>query len=99
LERKIDETEKKYEEASKLCEERLKQVVDTEKKYEEASRLCEERLKQVVDTETKLIELKTSMQRLSICILYFPKVSMFQSFLCYLFSFSTVSMYALLIYS
>ncbi|CAA0374310.1 unnamed protein product [Arabidopsis thaliana] len=64
LERKIDETEKKYEEASKLCEERLKQVVDTEKKYEEASRLCEERLKQVVDTETKLIELKTSMQRL-----------------------------------
>ncbi|KAL0710643.1 hypothetical protein Bca4012_017621 [Brassica carinata] len=64
LEKKIVETEKKYEEASRLCEERLQQVVDTEKKYEEASKLCEERLQQVVDAETKLIELKTSMQRL-----------------------------------
>ncbi|CAH8358652.1 unnamed protein product [Eruca vesicaria subsp. sativa] len=64
LETKIVETEKKYEEASRLCEERLQQVVDTEKKYEEASKLCEERLQQVVEAETKLIELKTSMQRL-----------------------------------
>ncbi|KAJ0262025.1 Myosin-10 [Hirschfeldia incana] len=64
LENKIVETEKKYEEASRLCEERLQQVVDTEKKYEEASKLCEERLQQVVEAETKLIELKTSMQRL-----------------------------------
>ncbi|KAF8105261.1 hypothetical protein N665_0161s0057 [Sinapis alba] len=56
LEKKIAKTEKKYEEASKLCEERLQQVVDTEKKYEEASRLCEERLHQVVDTEKKYEE-------------------------------------------
>ncbi|KAG5404191.1 hypothetical protein IGI04_010310 [Brassica rapa subsp. trilocularis] len=64
LEKKIVETEKKYEEASRLCEERLQKVVDTENKYEEASKLCEERLQQVVEAETKLIELKTSMQRL-----------------------------------
>ncbi|KAJ4907183.1 Myosin-10 [Raphanus sativus] len=64
LEKKIVETEKKYEEASRLCEERLQQVVDTEKKHEEASKLCEERLQQVVEAETKLIELKTFMQRL-----------------------------------
>jgi len=30
LEKKIDETEKKYEEASRLCEERLKQALDAE---------------------------------------------------------------------
>ncbi|KAH0889424.1 hypothetical protein HID58_051853 [Brassica napus] len=64
LEKKIIETENKYEEASRLCEERLQKVVDTENKYEEASKLCEERLQQVVEAETKLIELKTSMQRL-----------------------------------
>ncbi|CAN7115428.1 unnamed protein product, partial [Brassica rapa subsp. narinosa] len=64
LEKKIVETEKKYEEASRLCEERIQKVVDTENKYEEASKLCEERLQQVVEAETKLIELKTSMQRL-----------------------------------
>ena len=63
LEKKIIETENKYEEASRLCEERLQKVVDTENKYEEASKLCEERLQQVVEAETKLIELKTSMQR------------------------------------
>ena len=32
LEKKVQETEKKYEEASKLCEERLQQVVDAETK-------------------------------------------------------------------
>ncbi|KAF3550147.1 hypothetical protein DY000_02001761 [Brassica cretica] len=53
LEKKIVETEKKYEEASRLCEERLQKVVDTENKYEEASKLCEERLQQVSDMETE----------------------------------------------
>lgn len=32
LEKKIDETEKKYEEASRLCEERLNQGLDAETK-------------------------------------------------------------------
>ena len=32
LEKKVQETEKKYEKASKLCEERLQQVVDAETK-------------------------------------------------------------------
>ncbi|KAF3507359.1 hypothetical protein F2Q69_00001563 [Brassica cretica] len=35
LEKKIIETENKYEEASRLCEERLQKVVDTENKLEE----------------------------------------------------------------
>ena len=32
LEKKIDETEKKYEEANKISEERLKQALDAESK-------------------------------------------------------------------
>lgn len=60
-----------------------KKIDETEKKYKEASTLCEERLKQVIDTETKLIELKTSMQRLLICILSLSKVSILYLSLLY----------------
>ncbi|KFK42801.1 hypothetical protein AALP_AA1G040500 [Arabis alpina] len=53
LENKIDETEKKYEEASRLCEERLKQALDAEIKLIEFKTLMLRLQEKVSDMETE----------------------------------------------
>ncbi|XP_024016781.1 myosin-10 [Eutrema salsugineum] len=53
LEKKIDDTEKKYEEASRLCEERLKQVIDTETKLIELKTSMQRLEEKVSDMETE----------------------------------------------
>ncbi|CAA7049436.1 unnamed protein product [Microthlaspi erraticum] len=53
LEKKIGETEKKYEEANRLCEERLKQVVDAETKLIELKTSMQRLEEKVSDMETE----------------------------------------------
>ncbi|CAH2038926.1 unnamed protein product [Thlaspi arvense] len=53
LEKKIDETEKKYEESSRLCEERLKQVLDAETKIIELKTSMQRLAEKVSDMEAE----------------------------------------------
>ncbi|XP_010475122.1 PREDICTED: myosin-7 [Camelina sativa] len=53
LEKKVDETEKKYEEASRLCEERLKQVLDSETKLIELKTSMQRLEEKVSDMESE----------------------------------------------